>query len=250
MNQFNFMGFLVAHQRGKKLSKSNRNKNAMLSALFPAGNMASVVAPMALADKEVAKLERNEATQKLTDTQAERNAVAQKLNETSVELLSTKDERDAAVISLNEASEALTRANEAFTEKVAELEDIQGQIQELNANISGLDDMIARLQSEIPDDDSNNEIIGEAFLTYYRKIDPNLKFDNMVRLPLFSRFTQSRKDTIIKLFTKLPTPHLITLAESKVEKAPVPEIKEEAESTVKKTSKPSTKKADSKESKD
>lgn len=69
MNNFNFMGFLIAHNRMKdKTEKSTRTRTAMLSAMVPANNFAGMLTPLALADKEVVKVEKDEVNAQLSTT--------------------------------------------------------------------------------------------------------------------------------------------------------------------------------------
>jgi len=68
-NNFNMMGFLIANSRGKKLSKSVRNRNALLSAFIPGDNFAGLLTPMALVDKEVAIQERKELSDDKANTE-------------------------------------------------------------------------------------------------------------------------------------------------------------------------------------
>jgi hypothetical protein len=58
--KFNFLGFMIAHQRGKNLDKKDRNKSSLLAALVPSDNFTGVLTPIALVDKEVAKKENGE----------------------------------------------------------------------------------------------------------------------------------------------------------------------------------------------
>ena len=82
---FNFMGFLIAHQRGKDLDKKDRNKNSLLSAFVPSDNIAGILTPLALVDKEVAKKEKSEV-------ESENLVLKNQLNQMDLILLRTVEE--------------------------------------------------------------------------------------------------------------------------------------------------------------